>query len=382
MPGCHSTGDAAGRGAALGTVRSEPAAPARVTVLPCRTVPTTDAATLTETLRWLVDIPSETGNETVIRDALSARMGGLERQVVNNSLVVGSPAPGKVLLVGHTDTVPLQGHIGARVADGRLHGLGATDMKGGLAVMVHLLEDLGTDHVVGVFYAGEEGALSGNDLGPILDAIPVLAEADAGIVMEPTNREVHAGCQGAINARVTFLGEAGHSARPWRGVNAVTRAGGFLTMMDGLQPEPHPIEGLHFKEVMSVTRASGGVANNIIPGRFDLNVNYRFSPDRSTEEAIDRLRQVCAAADEIEVVDAAPAAYPETSHPLFQALIEAAAAEVSHKQGWTDVAQLAQRGIPGINFGPGEPALAHKPGESIDLDDLTWCYDVLASILG
>lgn len=337
--------------------------------------------TLTDTLAWLVDIPSETGNEQDIRDAISDRLSGHPQQVVEASLVVGEPGPGKVALVGHTDTVPLQGHVGSQIEGDRLFGLGATDMKGGLAVMVHILEDLGTERVVGVFYAGEEGPLAGNELGPILDAIPALAEIEAGIVMEPTNREVHAGCQGSVNARVSFIGEAGHSARPWRGVNAVTKAGPFLTTMDALQPELHPIEGLEFKEVMSVTRANGGVANNIIPGRFELNVNYRFSPDRTTEEAVERLREVCSEADEFEVVDVAPAAYPETSHPLFQSLIDAAGTDVSHKQGWTDVAQLAERGIPGINFGPGETALAHKPGESIALDDLTWAYDVLRRIL-
>jgi succinyl-diaminopimelate desuccinylase len=336
---------------------------------------------MTETLTWLVDIPSETGNESALREALAERLSGLPQRVVNKSLVVGEPGPGKVALVGHTDTVPLQGHVGARIEGDRLYGLGATDMKGGLAVMVHLVEDL-PDRVVAVFYAGEEGPLSGNDLGPILDTIAELGDVEAGIVMEPTNREVHAGCQGSVNATVTFIGEPGHAARPWRGVNAITRAGEFLTMMDRLAPEPHPIEGLEFKEVMSVTRAHGGVANNIIPGRFELNVNYRFSPDRTIDEAIDRMRTVCEMADEFEVADAAPAAYPEVSHPLFQKLIEAAGGVVSHKQGWTDVAQLAERGIPGINFGPGETALAHKPGESILLDDLEWAYGALRQTLG
>lgn len=338
--------------------------------------------TLTDTLAWLVDIPSETGNEAPIRDALADRLAALPQTVVNKSLVVGEPGPGRVALFGHTDTVPLQGHVGARIEGDRLYGLGATDMKGGLAVMVHLLEDFGIDRLVGVFYAGEEGPLSGNDLAAILTASPGLAEIEAGIVMEPTNREVHAGCQGSINATVAFVGEPGHAARPWRGVNAITRAGEFLVMMDHLQPELHPIEGLEFKEVMSVTRAQGGVANNIIPGRFELNINYRFSPDRTTEEAIDHLREVCALVDELVVADAAPAAYPETSHPLFSRLIAAAGGAVSHKQGWTDVAQLAEREIPGINFGPGETALAHKPGESILLDDLRWAYDVLAETLG
>jgi succinyl-diaminopimelate desuccinylase len=338
--------------------------------------------TLTETLAWLVDIPSETGNEGAIRHALSDRLVTHLQTHSNNSLVVGEPGPGKVALFGHTDTVPLQGHVGARLEGDRLYGLGATDMKGGLAVMVHLLEDLGTDRLVGVFYAGEEGPLSGNDLGTVLDEVSGMGEIEAGIVMEPTNREVHAGCQGSINATAVFVGESGHAARPWRGVNAITRAGGFLTMMDGLEPEPHVMEGLEFKEVISVTRANGGLANNIIPGRFELNVNYRFSPDRAISDAIDHLRDVCVGVDELEIVDAAPAAYPEISHPLFQKLIAEAGGVVSHKQGWTDVAQLASRGIPGINFGPGETSLAHKPGESILLDDLSWAYDVIARVVG
>jgi succinyl-diaminopimelate desuccinylase len=341
----------------------------------------TEPDTLTSTLAWLVDIPSQTGTEREIRDAIAQRLAALPLQTVKNSLVVGEAGSDKVLLAGHLDTVPLQGHVGARVEGNRLYGLGATDMKGGLAVMIHLLEDLGTERTIGVFYAGEEGPLAGNDLGSVLDTVPALADADAAIVMEPTNREMHAGCQGSVNATVTFLGEAAHSARPWLGVNAVTRAGEFLTLMGTLEPEVHPVEGLQFKEVVSVTKASGGVANNIVPSRFDLNVNYRFAPDRSLDEAVARLRTLCEIADEFEVADTAPAAYPEISHPLFELLAESAGAPLSHKQGWTDVAQMAERGISAVNFGPGETALAHKPGESVALDDLRWAYDALAAVL-
>jgi succinyl-diaminopimelate desuccinylase len=336
---------------------------------------------LAETLAWLVDIPSETGKEQAIQAAIASRFPGDKVRLVEDSVVVGEPGAGKVLLAGHTDTVPLQGHVGSRVDGDRLHGLGATDMKGGLAVMIHLLEDLGTERLVGVFYAGEEGPLTGNQLGAVLESLPDLVGSEAAIVMEPTNRELHAGCQGSVNARVWFEGEAAHSARPWLGVNAVTRAGEFLTRMGALEPEVHPIEGLPFKEVISVTRAHGGVANNIIPSRFELNVNYRFSPDRTIEEAVERLAQVCASADGFEVSDSAPAAYPEASHPLFVALARAAPAELGHKQGWTDVAQLAQRGISAVNFGPGETALAHRPGESVRLDDLDWAYRSLAAVL-
>lgn len=340
-----------------------------------------EVPTLIETLTWLVDIPSETGNERAIRDALAERLSGYPLTMVHDSLVVGEPGEGKVVLAGHTDTVPLQGHVGAMIEGDRLYGLGATDMKGGLAVMVHLLEDLGTDNLVGIFYAGEEGPVSGNQLGPIFDEMAELESVAAGIVLEPTNREMHAGCQGAINATVIFEGEPAHSARPWLGVNAVSRAGPFLSKMHGLEPDPHVVEGLEFKEVMSVTRASGGVANNIIPGRFELNVNYRFAPDRSMDEAVHRLRELCSDADVFAIADSAPAAYPEVSHPLFQELATASGGVISSKQGWTDVAQLAQRGIPAVNFGPGETALAHKPGESVRLDDLDWAYEALVSVL-
>lgn len=337
--------------------------------------------TMTETLAWLVDIPSETGNESAIRDAISERLAAYPQTIVRDSVVVGEPAPGKLVIAGHTDTVPLQGHVGAQLEGDRMYGLGATDMKAGLAVMIHLVESLRTDRVVMIFYAGEEGPLSGNQLGPVLDALPVLEQTEAGIVMEPTNLEMHAGCQGGVNARVWFDGVPGHSARPWLGENAISKAGNFLTMMDALTPELHPIEGLEFKEVISVTRASGGIANNIIPSRFEMNVNYRWSPDRTMNEAIAYLRDVCSDADGFEVVDASPAAYPEIKHPLFTALANAADAGISHKQGWTDVAQLAERGIPAVNFGPGETALAHKPGESVRLSDLDWAYEALSSVL-
>lgn len=337
---------------------------------------------LVETTAWLVGIPSPTGEESTIRDAIADRLAPFEQFAFQDSLVVGEIGPGKVLLVGHIDTVPLQAEAGSHVADGRLHGLGATDMKSGLAVMIHLIEALGTSRIVGIFYAGEEGPIISNQLGPLLDQYPDITDADAGIVLEPTTRELQAGCNGVINARVTFLGEPAHSARPWLGVNAVTRSAGFLERLGSLQPELHVVNGLEFHEVISVTRASGGIANNVIPGRFDLNVNYRFAPDREMDEAIHRLRAVCELADELEVTDAAPAASPVADHPLFSSLARVAGAEVTPKQGWTDVAQLASRGLPAVNFGPGDTALAHKPGESVDIDDLDWAYDALLQVLG
>ncbi|MGF1616251.1 MAG: succinyl-diaminopimelate desuccinylase [Acidimicrobiia bacterium] len=338
-------------------------------------------STLVDTLAWLVGIPSATGSEAAICKGISERLAAHPVRVVQESVVIGEPSEEKVLLVGHIDTVPLQGETGARIDGGRLHGLGSTDMKGGLAVMIHLIEALGTDGIVGIFYAGEEGPILNNQLGPILDTIPGLTSSRAGIVLEPSNRELQAGCNGVINATLTFVGEPAHSARPWLGVNAVTRSGPFLTAMDGLEPEPRNVAGLVFQEVMSVTKAAGGVANNVIPGRFELNINYRFAPDRSIEDAERNLRAVCAPADTIDITDLAPAALPSVDNPLFVSLAEASGAPVTPKQGWTDVAQLAVRGVPAVNFGPGETDLAHKPGESVAIDDLQWAFDSLRQVL-
>ncbi|HEY6627872.1 MAG TPA: succinyl-diaminopimelate desuccinylase [Acidimicrobiia bacterium] len=336
---------------------------------------------LVETLSWLIDIPSVIGDEARIRDAIAGRLSGMPAQVVGDSLVVGQPREQAVLLVGHLDTVPLQGHVGATVDGGRVHGLGATDMKGGLAVMIHLIESLGPEHVACVFYAGEEGPLSGNQIGIILEAAPWLLGAAAAVVMEPTDRGLEAGCQGVINAEVVFEGEAAHSARPWLGDNAITKGGEFLTRMRSLEPEPHIVGGLEFREVISVTTAHGGVAKNVIPSLFTLNVNYRFAPDRSMDEALAHLREMCTDADRFSVADSAPAGAVSIDHPLFRRLIEVSGSQVAAKQGWTDVAQLSAVGIPAVNFGPGEPALAHKPGESVRVDDLTWAYDSLAAVL-
>jgi succinyl-diaminopimelate desuccinylase len=336
---------------------------------------------LVDTLTWLVDIPSVTGDEVALRDAVANRLKEMPHQKVADSLVVGKPADGTVVLAGHLDTVPAQGQSRARVDEERVHGLGATDMKSGLAVMIHLLEELGPVRMAAVFYAGEEGPLPGNQLGTVLEQAGWLRSATAAIVLEPTDRAIEAGCQGVINADVIFTGEPAHSARPWLGDNAVTKGGSFLTEMRSLEPEPHLIDGLEFLEVMSVTTAHGGVSRNVIPGEFVMNVNYRFAPDRSQEEAVARLHEVCAGADRVQVTDLAPAGNVDLDHDLFRSLIEQTGAPLQGKQGWTDVAQLTAAGIPAVNFGPGEPGLAHKPGESVRISDLSWVYESLLSVL-
>lgn len=348
---------------------------------------TSGSGRMVDTLAWLVDIPSETGKEERICGEIAARLAptlgdGLLRS--GDSLIAGRRR-GKplVLLVGHLDTVPAQGQPPARVEAGRLHGLGASDMKAGLAVMIHLLEELESERhdVIGVFYSGEEGPSSGNALEPLLSDHDWLSAAEFAVVLEPCDREIQIGCNGVLNAVVTFRGHAAHSARPWLGENAITKGGRWLARMHEMSPVPHVIDGLEFREVMSVTRASGGIATNVIPAEFSLHLNYRFTPDLSPDQARERVAEVCSEADGVEVVDLAPAGPVDASHPFVAELAAASGARIAPKQGWTDVARLGAHGIPAVNFGPGETALAHQRGESVRLDDLRVVYAALSTVL-
>lgn len=342
---------------------------------------------LVDDLIWLVDIPSETGSERALRDAIADRLSGsVDVEVVNESLVVGrrSGRP-RIDLYGHLDTVPANGNLPARVDAGRVHGLGASDMKAGLAVMLAALESedvaRGPYDVVGVFYDREEGPADENGLEGVLDGVQHLGGADLAVVLEPTDNELQLGCQGALNALVTFRGVAAHSARPWLGVNAITTAGEWLAAMHRRAPRDVEVEGLVFKETHVVTTAVGGRARNVIPDEFALNVNHRYPPDRSPEEAARALQAICGAADGFEIVDSAPPAPLVRDHELVQRLQGAGVAAVTAKTAWTDVARLAQRGIAAVNFGPGEVAMAHRSDESVAIGALQRGWEILRRFL-
>ncbi len=345
---------------------------------------------LLETLVWLVDTPSELGDEarlcTALVDRFAARYEEDSITRVGDSVVIGRPT-GKplILLVGHIDTVPSQGQPIAFEEDGMLHGLGTSDMKSGVAVMVHLLEDDevcgGPYDVVGVFYDGEEGPASGNNLEQVLQTVPWLREAEFGVVMEPTDLRIEVGCNGAINATVKFIGKSAHSARPWLGENAITKAGGWLAELHDREPELFDIDGLEYREVFSVTKAAGGIANNILPPTFSVNLNYRFPPVFSVEEAVGRLRLLALAADEVEIVDRAPAAPVPEGNSHLDRLVELTGAERAAKQGWTDVARLAVHGVPAVNYGPGIVAQAHQVHEHVPIENLEIAFENMKKFL-
>ncbi|NIA25814.1 MAG: succinyl-diaminopimelate desuccinylase [Gammaproteobacteria bacterium] len=345
---------------------------------------------LVRTLIEIIDIPSETGSEgrlvTHIAERFLPSWGRAGVTRIGNSLLVGKRTGRPLmLLLGHLDTVPSQGQGPAHVADGRVIGLGASDMKAGLAVMMQLLLDsdvaAGPYDVIGVFYDKEEGAADENGLEPVLEHAGWLSDAVFAIVLEPTDLELQLGCVGAINASVRFEGVAAHSARPWTGENAITKAGRWLAALHEREPEVVDVAGLEFREVATVTLIRGGIARNIVPADVEINLNYRFAPSRSLDDAETRLREIAADTDGIEIVDRAPAAPIPEGSPYLQALIDATGAVIRPKQAWTDVARLAGRGIPGANYGPGETSRAHQVDESLPVDNLQIAFDALRRFL-
>lgn len=345
---------------------------------------------LHSTLAELVDTPSPTGQEGRICTSIAERLmptwqlDGVVR--IGNSLVVGARTGRPLVsLYGHLDTVPEQGNGVARIEGDLMYGLGTTDMKAGLAVIIHLLEDdevrAGPYDVVGVFYDKEEGPAHENGLEEVLERVQWLTSSDMAIVMEPTGNLLELGCNGALNAEVIFRGKAAHSARPWLGENAITKAGAWLSRLHGREPRPVEVAGLEFREVLTATRAAGGIANNVIPDRFEVNLNYRFPPTLSLEEAEARLRELADGADAIEVTDRAPAAaVPEGNHHL-ERLAAVSEAPRTAKQAWTDVARLTVLGVPAINYGPGETAQAHQPNESVPIENVYVAFQAMRLFL-
>jgi succinyl-diaminopimelate desuccinylase len=256
-------------------------------------------------------------------------------------------------------------------------------MKSGLAVMIAAAETLdlaklGCDLTL-VFYAREEGPFAENELGPVLEQDPELAQVDLAVCMEPSDNKLHLGCMGSIHATVTFEGRTAHSARPWEGENAITKAAAFLAEMGALRPRESVIEGLTYRSVTTITQArDGGRGRNVVPDRFVLNLNHRFAPDRTIEEARNEVVAMVAERARLEFTDLSPAARPSAGHPLVQALVAAGVRAVEPKRAWTDVARFAERGVAAVNFGPGENAQAHQKNESTSLPLVHEGYAIVA----
>ncbi len=350
---------------------------------------------LAERTRALCEIKSPIGDEAVLAGAIAAGAqqhwpGEVAR--IGNSVVlgrVGGARPG-LLLLGHLDTVPLQeGDFPAGREQGRVYGRGASDMKGALAVMLELGERLGPKgraelpvELVLVFYDREEGPYEGNGLGPLLEARPDLKAATLGICLEPTDLALQLGCCGALHATFTFRGRSAHSARPWQGDNAITKAGPLLTYLHELKPIDVAFGELTYREVKTVTRIEGFTGRNVVPARCELNVNFRFAPGRTIESAVLELEELGQRfGAECAITDRSPSGKVALDNPLVQRLREITSVPVEAKQAWTDVARLGLNGIAAANFGPGEQAQAHQKSESCSEEALERGYLLLEQFL-
>lgn len=348
------------------------------------------AERLESCLMELLSFECGTGEESPIADWLADRCLARGEQVarVGNSLVVGTLDDDRptVLLVGHLDVVPAtDADRPPRVLGDRVVGRGSSDMKSGLAVALDCFEDshlrAGPYNLVLVAYAGEEGPAEDNELPALLAGVPDLAIADLAVVLEPTDLTVQLGCLGGLHAQVTVHGSAAHSARPWYGDNALTKSGRLLTWLHQRRPEPTRVEGLTYHEVLTATQAWTGNARNVVPETFTINLNYRFAPHRTLTEAEQRLRHLLGSEVGVDVIDRAAPAPPARDEPLVAGFVRAAGTTVAGKQAWTDVARLAEAGVPALNYGPGVAAQAHVAGEHVPRANLPAGRQALARFL-
>ncbi len=350
------------------------------------------AAALAQTLLEITRIPSPIGEERALCDHIAARLGrtlgpGAITRFRDSLIVRAHTRPGapRIALVGHLDVVRTQHDGPARIEGERLYGAGAADMKSGLALMIELVERLDLAalpcDLTLVFYEREEGPFAENVLGPMLETFPELHRFDLAICLEPSDNRLQLGCMGSLHATVTFAGRTAHSARPWEGDNAIVKAASLLAELGARSPRDVDVDGMTFREVITPTLAHGGRSRNIVPDKFELNLNYRFAPGKAPEQALAELVALVAGRAQVDAIDRSPAGRPHRDHPLVQKLIAAGVKAVERKQAWTDVARFDQIGVPAVNFGPGLNAQAHQPNEYTDLPLLEEGYRILERFL-
>ena len=336
-----------------------------------------------ELTRQLCDIESVSGNETAVADAIQASLAGydhLDLTRCGDAIVAMTclGRPQRVVIAGHIDTVPLNGNLPTRyeTIDGReyLWGRGTVDMKAGVAVQVKLAAELVAPalDVTWIWYDHEEVAVELNGLGRLADARPELLVGDFAILGEPTNSVIEGGCNGNLRVDVRTFGVRAHSARAWVGHNAIHDAAPILDLLAAYLPREVEVEGLVYREGLNAVGISGGVASNIIPDACTVQVNYRFAPSRTGDEAVAHLRELFAGF-ELVVVDLAEGARPGLDAPLARQFLAAVGGEARPKYGWTDVARFSALGIPAVNYGPGDALRAHADDERVELAQITQC---------
>lgn len=335
------------------------------------------SASSVDLTRTICDIPSVSGDERTLADAIAEALAPLTHLDVyrDGDTIVARTALGRaqrVAIAGHIDTVPINENLPTRdiEIEGAAHlwGRGTVDMKAGVAVQLKLAAELVDPRVdvTWMWYDHEEVDADLNGLTRLSRTRPDLFAADFAILGEPSNGQVEGGCNGNLRALVRTTGVRAHSARAWIGENAIHKAAPILGRLAEYRPRDVEVEGLVYREGMNAVRISGGVAGNVIPDACEVEVNYRFAPSRSGEEASQHVHDVFAGFD-VEVVDLAPGARPGLDAPLAREFVEAVGAEPRPKYGWTDVARFSAMGVPAVNYGPGDPHLAHHDEERVPL---------------
>jgi len=337
------------------------------------------AASVVDLTRTLVDIPSVSGDEKAIADLVEEalrRHGHLE-VLRDGDAVIARTRLGRerrVVIAGHLDTVPVNANLPATLVDGVLWGRGTVDMKGGCAVMLAIAATLTAPavDVTWVWYDNEEVASDLNGLGRIARARPDLLAADFAVLCEPSNGDVEGGCNGTLRAEVRVTGKRAHSARAWMGENAIHAMAPALQRLAAYEPRSVEVDGLVYREGLNAVGIRGGVAGNVIPDECVLTVNYRFAPDRDAAAAEQHVREVFEGF-EVTITDLAEGARPGLTDPLALDFLAAVGGNARPKYGWTDVARFAALGIPAVNYGPGDPLLAHADDERVPIDQIERC---------
>ena len=323
--------------------------------------------------RVLVDIESVSLNEQVIADHVEQVLRGVPHLTTfrHGNTVMARTDLGRaqrVVLAGHLDTVPHNDNFPSTLRGDLLYGCGTSDMKSGVAYALHLAVTLPDPRydVTYFFYEAEEIESKYNGLFLVSEAHPEWLRADFAVLLEPTYGVVEAGCQGTMRTVVTTHGERAHSARSWRGVNAIHGAGEVLRRLEAYEGRRVTIDGCAYREGLNAVRIVGGVSGNVIPDRCEIEVNFRFAPDRDPAAAEAHVREVFDGF-ELTVTDMAPGALPGLDNPAAREFLTAVGAEPIGKLGWTDVARFAAMGVPALNFGPGDPNLAHHRDEHVEI---------------
>lgn len=342
---------------------------------------------LLELFRAIVDIESVSRNEGALADAVEATLRSHEHLEVvrDGDAVIARSNFGRaerIIIAGHLDTVPVDGNLPSTVteADGELivSGRGTSDMKGGIAVMVWLAERLSDPlrDITWVFYDCEEIEATANGLGRLTAHHPDWFEAELAVLMEPTSARIEGGCQGTMRFDITTTGIAAHSARSWLGHNAIHDICDVLQLTRSFDAREIEVDGLVYREGLNATVIEGGLATNVIPDRCTVQINYRFAPDKTGDQALESMRQYYRDWT-LAVRDLSPGARPGLELPAAAAFVAAVGGEPRPKYGWTDVARFAALGMPAVNFGPGDPGKAHALDECCPMSDLQRCAEAL-----